>query len=655
MLLELPETIGGVAGQDEPLGRCPDECRIMKASRYGLLIHLAIFLGAAVYFAQGATLTFEWADEGPIVYPSWRVAEGEVPYRDFQHIYGPSLFTFHGALFRVFGPDLLVVRLSLAALKAVIVLLTYALSCRVACRPFAVLVSVGLIAIWGSPIWVFHTPYANYYAFAAALAALLVLRPGNGRRPRSCLLAGLLLGIGATFKQTTGLFGFLGVLLFLALDTEENTDGRDQFPLLGRFVRVGAVAATVAVVLLYVLKTPMTWSTAAIAAPVLASTVALGLPDRPGNGRRRAVEMVACALGMIVPLIAWVTVYALLEALPALVHDTILGLPQRIAWLVALPQPRASTLATGAAFLAGLATLCFERRRRLPAAIVLAIIAVSAAGLALIAFDPGVGWLARDLRILLWLPFVVTYGSAVSLWRAQSTGGPSDPGQRALRLYYWYAALMLLTLYPSADVPHAVMILPAFLPLLAHHADRLCGPGEVAPRRRMLAGLLLALALAAVAGPFIRGLVAVRMDPRSAGVVLKRASRLSAPSPRLRQTARVVEYLDATMPPGAPAVILPQEQITYFLAGRRSVFQAEEFVLYLVAFGLIADADARALVSEKAMIGRLERNRPAIVRYERGRALGRFRRVFVDLDAFIAAHYRPAKRVGDYLILEWSG
>src|SRR4029453_5826679 len=78
---------------------------------------LALVLAVAVYFAIGCTLSLEYIDEGQIISPSWLVSLGALPYRDFRHLYGPALFALNGALLRWVATDLLVIRISLVAVK----------------------------------------------------------------------------------------------------------------------------------------------------------------------------------------------------------------------------------------------------------------------------------------------------------------------------------------------------------------------------------------------------------------------------------------------------------------------------------------------------------------------------------------------------------
>src|SRR5262245_17480694 len=84
----------------------------------GRTVPLGLSLVAAAYFLHTIGSQIDWVDEGHLVYMSWRVSQGALPYREFHHIYGPSTFFLNGLLFRLFGPDLFVTRLSVLVLKA---------------------------------------------------------------------------------------------------------------------------------------------------------------------------------------------------------------------------------------------------------------------------------------------------------------------------------------------------------------------------------------------------------------------------------------------------------------------------------------------------------------------------------------------------------
>ena len=75
-------------------------------------------------------------------------------------------------------------------------------------------------------------------------------------------------------------------------------------------------------------------------------------------------------------------------------------------------------------------------------------------------------------------------------------------------------------------------------------------------------------------------------------------------------------------------LVLVDEQMIYFLAGRRSALSREEFVFYVVGAGYMADDVARQAVDQQDAVRRLARTRPTIVDYPGSPETTRFRRAF---------------------------
>src|SRR5512143_3310796 len=153
---------------------------------------------AAAGFWSSRTLSLEWSDEGHIIYPAWRVAQGACPYLDFRQLYGPSTFFLNVLLFRWFGEDLAVIRAALVAVKLGVVLLVLALALRVASRPVAYLAAAFTVVLWATPWWLFNTPYPNHYALLLTLAGLEGFLRLERRYALACLWAGLCYGLAAT-------------------------------------------------------------------------------------------------------------------------------------------------------------------------------------------------------------------------------------------------------------------------------------------------------------------------------------------------------------------------------------------------------------------------------------------------------------------------
>jgi hypothetical protein len=595
---------------------------------------------AAAYFTIGAPLTFEWIDEGQIAYPSWRVAVGEVAYRDFRHFYWPSLFLLNATLLRLFGTDLLVLRLGLAGLKAVIVLLVYRLARHLARRPFALGVAFLCVTVFGSPYWLFNTPYATYHTAACAFLGMLVLL-GGPAGPARCFTAGLCFGLGVTFRQSTGTFAVAGALLSLAVVAPRVGDARRGWR---RALVATVLVAAAGVPLVYVLRPPLTVTGLVLGAPWAASVLGVLVS---GTAAISWTAVLSFLGGAMLPPLSWILFYVRLDALGAMLHDTITTLPRAITWFAPLAMPPLHLLLTLGAATSLLATLALpdEPRSRRAAALGLAVVlGAMRAGFAIW----GRAALGADLLpLLLWLPILATASSGAILWRLRWRLG-SD-AQRALALVHWYSCAALVGLYPGADTAHAAQLLPVCLPAVAYVADRVHARATGVGRGLLTGLALTALLVACAASPMITLARTAAARPPESG--LPRGTLIWQRDPRLAATARVVGILDTLAAPGAPVLLLPSEQITYFLAGRPSALQHEELVLYLVAIGYIRPEDARALAPESAMIARLDATRPVVVRWLDGPGMGRFRSVFPAVAEWIDAHYHTQSTVGRYEVL----
>jgi hypothetical protein len=163
----------------------------------------------ALLFALGALLSgltildgINPHDEGLVLQAAARVADGELPYRDFYANYGPGQYYLVGALDAVFGPSLLAWRVVRVALDALVALLAYALVRREAPEPFALGAWVAVIAVMAHPT----LPHPNATALALALGALLLAR-------RSPVAAGVLCGVAFAFRFDVGAAAALGTAL----------------------------------------------------------------------------------------------------------------------------------------------------------------------------------------------------------------------------------------------------------------------------------------------------------------------------------------------------------------------------------------------------------------------------------------------------------
>jgi hypothetical protein len=141
-------------------------------------------------------------DEGIVLQAAARVADGQLPYRDFYANYGPGQYYVVGALDAVFGPSLLGWRVVRVALDALVGVLAYALVRREAPTPFALGAWVAVVAVMAHPT----LPHPNAPALALAFGALLLAR-------RSPAGAGVLAGLAFAFRFDLGVAAAVGVAL----------------------------------------------------------------------------------------------------------------------------------------------------------------------------------------------------------------------------------------------------------------------------------------------------------------------------------------------------------------------------------------------------------------------------------------------------------
>jgi hypothetical protein len=141
-------------------------------------------------------------DEGLMLQAAARVADGELPYRDFYANYGPGQYFLVGGLDVVFGPSLLAWRVVRVAFDATVALLAYALVRREAPEWLALLAWLAAAGAMAYPT----IPHPNPTALALALGALLLA-------PRSAAGAGALAGLAVAFRFDLGLGAVLGAAL----------------------------------------------------------------------------------------------------------------------------------------------------------------------------------------------------------------------------------------------------------------------------------------------------------------------------------------------------------------------------------------------------------------------------------------------------------
>jgi hypothetical protein len=651
----------------------------MAERRWHLSEAICLLLVAGLYFAWGCGLGLDLSDEGQIVFASWRTAKGGVPYRDFFHIYGPSLLFLNGALFRWIAEDLVVIRVSLVILKSLTAVLVYLCARRVASRASSLFAYILVLAIWGMPL-VFNTPYANHYAMTLLLGGIAVFMALRRRFSLACFLAGLCFGLAATFKQTTGAFSVLSFMLFLLMEPSSSQAGSSArstpaILFVARLVRWAVLFAALGAILAYQSTGTTPWNVLVVSGPLLITVAFLAAREfrggpPPDQCVRSVYGIVLCGVGASLPVLVYVAVYASLGRLTDLAFSTV-GLAAKAKWFVPFPLPTWRTLVCASAIVTMLlaarlwrATPGSGKRRRW--------IAAGSTGLFLIslclvwngfpmprsgawAFFRNGFWYGDVYRVIFFLPLGILLVALPTIFREandRSRDAEETQGANARRLLFLAAVAILLSLHPAADVLHVFMVLPIFLPLLSWELDRFHQiPGSNGTAGRFVSASAAVLFGVILAAPFVHSSVRAWVKRPPAELRMKRATGIAPLTPRLAEQVELVSYLE-TKRNDHGLLVLTNEQLLYFLSGQAPVMEKHEFILYLVGAGLIPGQEARALVPEPQFVERLRSAKPIIVDAVNNRMSMRIREVFPHVAQFVDENYRLERAIGDYRVLE---
>jgi hypothetical protein len=635
-----------------------------------------LFLLAAAYMRLGLFIPINWHDEGVIVYPIWRVAEGELPYRDFQQMYGPSVFFLNGLLFRLFGPDLAVLRYFLLALKASTCVMVYLAARQVSGRAFA-WIAYALSVVLAGLVWPVSTvPYASFFGTALCLGGLLAFLASERRFVLGCAVAGLCFGLAATFKQTSGAFAFLALALYLLVD-----EGRWATGPRGIFARlVGAsrwlvLLIVAGVSILYLAPRNPVWNFALLVTPVLFLTFHLAWleirRDRdPANELRGFWGMVALSLAFLLPPVTYALLFMSLGLGDEILFNVVSGIPSAVTWIKPYPTPTSNFVLWQLACLGSFASAAVWHARTAEAGrgwrswMFAGLLAVTLFALGSLAVE---GWNARARNWWFWassdllfgLPFIAVWLSLVGMVR-EGRGGKSsaDPGRRRpLFLFTCYGTMALLWLFPAADIWHILPLLPSCLPLLAYWLDRFWklpgAEGSASRTGQVTAGVLIGIFGLALVIPAIHDVLRERRMEPGFAQPLGRATGIRGGSSRgyYENGAKVVRYLVAAEHRDEPVFVLSGKQLFYFLADRVSPMQEFEYILYLSAYDAIRKESARAWVDQAEIIHRLKEQRPLIVDDSSDGGSQNVRRMFPQLGRFIDTQYQLEKKFGAFRVL----
>jgi hypothetical protein len=192
-------------------------------SRARLLVLCLVMAIAGTYVGVRVNQSWIAVDDGILGQSAVRVLQGQLPHSDFVEIYTGGLSFIHAAAFRVFGVNLLSLRICVFLFFLTWVPAVYYIALRFMAPLTAGMVTLLAIA-WSFPNYEAAMP-SWYNLFFATFGAAALLHYLEVRARRWLFIAGLCGGISILIK-VIGFYYVAGVLLFLAF--LEQSDNEQQ-------------------------------------------------------------------------------------------------------------------------------------------------------------------------------------------------------------------------------------------------------------------------------------------------------------------------------------------------------------------------------------------------------------------------------------------
>lgn len=151
-------------------------------------------------------------DEGEYAYAGQLMLQGIPPYSLAYNMKWPGTYAAYAAIMAIFGQTIAGIHLGLIVVTLATAVLTFVLARRI-CGDAGAVVAAGTCALLGiSPPTLGIAAHATHFVILPALAAVLLLRDADLRRPLyRVFAAGVLIGTSALAKQAGAAFGLFAV------------------------------------------------------------------------------------------------------------------------------------------------------------------------------------------------------------------------------------------------------------------------------------------------------------------------------------------------------------------------------------------------------------------------------------------------------------
>ena len=180
------------------------------------------------------------------------IAKGNLPYGDFNMVQTPLLAIVCGFILKIFGNELIVMRIIAILLNTIIIFLVYKILKLLKINKHIVYLSLTGIYL------VYFDYFCLDYNFAVLLVALLSLyleikslnKDGKilSFNIKKEIVLGILVGTSILFKQTTGLFLSLVFIFYKLLIVR----GKEQWKTIGKIIAIRTIGVLVPIILLVV-------------------------------------------------------------------------------------------------------------------------------------------------------------------------------------------------------------------------------------------------------------------------------------------------------------------------------------------------------------------------------------------------------------------
>ncbi len=632
-----------------------------------LLFGLALF-----WFGLTLDRTFHMTDEGYLLRLGHRMAQGEVPHRDFVEDYGPGAIAVLGALVRGGDGEILFVRQAIAVWKALAVVLGFCVARLLV--PLPVAFGVGLLGIvyWGRASMNVNAPHAALFTIplclaAAGLLAWALQREGDAPSRRGLVAAGVVAGLAVFFKQNIGVMNAYGLSLAVAAVPLAGLEARPREG--AGASRTGwLIAWAVAAALLFVPGARFLGVAEYLVhiAPIhaLMACVAVALVRQPSGPSLVAFvqsRALPFAIGGLVPVV----LVALFYLVSGHLDDLLVGMFERplrrrnYAIPAMTPGASIATFAIGASGVIAGAFLISARRapRAARATAGLGILLMALAVLVVPHANPRLytaAVLTRSASLFDWVIHTGIVLGAVAVFGPRIARGEPDPAERArlraLLPIAFFSALLCYQVFPRG-AHNAWFAQPVWMPLLAivlYEPWRRFAPGASTAQRSAMAVLLLIVPIwlawpVALRTWRLRDAPARALAlPRTEGLTVKRADIERG---HLGDVEALVAALAAV--PSAPLLLIGGDAMLHHVTGRPPLRPEHDYAIYNTVLDMLPLRELAGL-EDGGWIPALRAQPETVVVVVDDDAGRRVRRALPRLDAHLRAHYAPIARFGVY-------